>query len=211
MVDLGDMARKLAEFFPAESAALLAELKRAVIYSRVTAYYLYGGRRDASYSLDTYEALRMSAGYTRYLRGFGDILVSHTLSTSPPPVSGFLRADGSVLWPHVGGRAVSLYLAFSSEEGEGYVIPALHNGRDADVVVFRDFDTGTWEVLGVRNREEFILQKGVDPLKPGDEIAFYSQEAAVEGSAIRLLDQWRLGKPARVTSRWAVEWKAAAA
>jgi hypothetical protein len=220
MVDIGDMARKLAEFFPVESAALLAELETAVLYSRdtsdidvcgLTAFYLYGGRRDASFSLATYESLQMAAGYTRYLRGFGDILVSHTLSTSPSPVSGFVQSDGSVLWPHIGGRAVSLYLAFSSEEGEGYVIPARHNGRDADVVVFRDFDSGAWMVLGVRNREEYIVQKGVDPLRVGDEIAFYSQETVVEGSAIRLVDAWRIGKPTRVTHNWGVDWMPAAA
>jgi hypothetical protein len=220
MVDIGDMARRLSDLFPAEAAKVLAELENAVVYNRHTsdvnvgglsAYYLYGGRRGASHSLETYESLRMVGDYTRYLRSFTERLIVGRRDSTPPIVPGIARSNGSVLWPHIAGQPVTLYPAYSSLAGEGYSVPAQQNGRDVDLIVFQDRDEGTWSILGIRQREEYILQKGVDPIVTAETIAFSYQDAKVLGSSVELRDTWKTGRTVRIHPHTTIEWRAAKA
>jgi hypothetical protein len=69
MVDIGDMARKLSDLFPAETAAVLARLDDSVIYNRhnsdidlmgLSVYYIYGGKEFGNKSLDIYSSMNMN-------------------------------------------------------------------------------------------------------------------------------------------------------
>ena len=92
MVDIGDMAVKLFDLYPAEAAAVLAALDDCVVYNRhnsytdlrgVSTYYVYGGKSVGRSALDTYAALNLNANYTRYLYRFFSELTGE--ESAPPP------------------------------------------------------------------------------------------------------------------------------
>jgi len=79
MVDIGDMAIMLADFFPCEAAAVLRALNNCVVYNRhnsdidlwgLSTFYIYGGKSIAVPSLKTYASLGMDEAYTNYLHKF---------------------------------------------------------------------------------------------------------------------------------------------
>ena len=91
MVDIGDMAIKLADIFPDETAEILAELDRAVVYNRhnsstdlkgLSTYYIYGGVRVGEYALGTYSSLDMDSDYTNYLIKFYQMLKNNNITTN---------------------------------------------------------------------------------------------------------------------------------
>ncbi|MCL2356517.1 MAG: clostripain-related cysteine peptidase [Defluviitaleaceae bacterium] len=79
MVDIGDMARQLANLRPHEAKALIYALKNCVTYSRhnlgtevhgLSAFYIYGGKSQGISSLQTYSALEADSDYTQFLHMF---------------------------------------------------------------------------------------------------------------------------------------------
>ncbi|MCL2605640.1 MAG: clostripain-related cysteine peptidase [Defluviitaleaceae bacterium] len=222
MVDVGDMAVRLSDLFPREAKAVLRALGDCVVYNRhnsdtelygLSTFYVYGGKAFGRESLKTYSALGMDADFTRYLHGFYDGLVRRTRNASrenneiirsewvlwePVTADTYRMAgilgesgikDGEALWPHIYGHSVNLYPIASTRKGTQYAIPVKVNGRDADIIV-----AGCYRVMGVRHREGNVLQKGYDPIMPGDMISFYS----LEWNTLTDDFTWHRGRPITV-------------
>lgn len=91
MVDVGDMAIKLSDLYPAESGAVLNALDTCVVYNRhnsetdlkgLSTYYIYGGKSVGMPALNTYADLDMDTDYTQYLFRFFDALTGKTSTRS---------------------------------------------------------------------------------------------------------------------------------
>jgi len=219
MVDVGDMAVRLSDLFPKEAEVLVRTLKDCVVYNRhnsdtelygLSTFYVYGGKSVGRESLKTYSALDMDADFTRYLHGFYDGLVRRAQNSSPkdteiirrervlwePVTEDTHRMAGLLgegcdasLWPHIYGQSVSLFPINTTRRGTLYAIPAKVNGRDADIIV-----AGCHRVMGVRQREGNVLQKGYDPIMQGDMISFYS----LEWNTLTDTFTWHRGRPITV-------------
>ncbi|MCL2203094.1 MAG: clostripain-related cysteine peptidase [Defluviitaleaceae bacterium] len=195
MVDIGDMAVQLKDLFPRESAAVLRALKNCVVYNRhnsdvelygLSTFYVYGGKSVGEESLRMYSALGMDADYTRFLHAFFDGLVRYKKDADiahrewvlwEPITEDVYRMAGLAqeehrdsLWPHIYGHWVSLFPVASTKGNMLYAIPVRINGRDADII------TTTSRIKGIRHRDGNVIQKGYDPIQPGDMISFYSLE-----------------------------------
>ncbi|MDR1540113.1 MAG: hypothetical protein LBU32_19355 [Clostridiales bacterium] len=204
MVDIGDMASKLSDMFPHEAQSVYANLKGCVIYNRhnsdyslqgLSAYYIYGGRDIGSYTMGTYESLKMDKDYTNYQKSFLDMLRSRatrhgggetveemqTAWRLLPRQKGqyfllglrdsYMPNEG--LWPQIEGRYVCLYRIATNSEGAIYAAPASLNGKDCDIVVAVTKDHPDGMVYGARQNDGLVIQKGEDMLVDGDRIAFY--------------------------------------
>ena len=77
------------------------------------------------------------------------------------------------LWPAINGEFVCLYEVECSPGRGLYAVPMLHNGRPANLMVLISHAYPAGKILGARQREGFVLQKGYDQVEPGDTIAFY--------------------------------------
>jgi hypothetical protein len=226
MVDIGDMAKQLADLFPREASAVKRALADCVVYNRhnadvelygLSTYYIYGGKSVGKESLRTYAALGMDADFTLYLHDFFDGLL-HRLHSADntilrrewvlwePVTEDICRMAGLLeagygnpeegLWPHIYGQSVNLFYINSNARGRYYAIPARVNGRDADIIVFND------NIKGVRHRDANVIQKGFDPIQPGDMIAFYS----LEWNHLTDTYKWFRGRPITVRGTLHLSW-----
>ena len=200
MVDIGDMAIMLQDFFPQESEAVLQALKNCVVYNRHNSYvdlwglstfYIYGGKSQGEYSLKTYAALGMDESYTQYLHKFfeglqrrGNSPVIRKELALLQPVSeniyrtvGLLQTDISddYLWPKLNGHPVVLFPISTTANARIYAIPAQVNNREANIIVSFSCRHPQGKIFGSRKVEN-VFQKGHDPILAGDKIAFYYPE-----------------------------------
>jgi hypothetical protein len=202
MVDTFDMAGRLRDIFPEEAAMVQAALENAVVYNRhnlltdvggLSSYYIFGGKRYAEDTLNTYSALNMSPEYTEYLKKFAGIITAgrgeHDLNDPLDTRLILLReADGELLlisqtdegdtkedrlWPAVGGMHICLHKLGESANSAEYAVPITLNGKDADLIIKFNTAYPAGKIIGTRKEEGYIIQKGVDALRNGDEIAFY--------------------------------------
>jgi len=233
MVDIADMAAKLADVFPDEAAALSAALQAAVVCNRhnsdvvlggLSAYYIFGGRNDAENTLGMYSSLRMDGAYTDYLHTFADALrgsgggragESEAGARSiwrPVPgepgryyLCGDLGAGGAL--PTIGGAPVCLDKTDSSRRGVEYAIPVRHNGQDADIIVLFCEKYPAGRIMGVRRETGYMIQKGLDEIEPGDVIEFYYVAASIgDGGEVEDCG-WFCGNGITVESGIELEWK----
>ena len=217
MVDIGHMAYRLSDLYPAESEELLSVLGRAVIYNRnnsdiylggMSTFYIYGGKRNAFTSLKTYRALNMDMDYTRFLHGFSDALLGSSTRRRSSKASGestvldcddIVRQDLTLwqllpeepyyimvgvgeegqgtddLWPFIEGWHICMYKVSESERGCLYAIAAQVNEIDCDIIVLINDEFSEGKILGTRNDNGLITQKGYTPIEIGDKISFYYQ------------------------------------
>ena len=135
MVDIGDMAANLSDMFPGEAAAVAGALERAVVYERnnsdielggLTAYYIYGGKKDAAGTLSTYAELGLSADYTNYLQAFADMMNAdgpradgRSAAPSLPEADDLLSAHLTV-WKQMPGAKGLQYMAGKLEAADMY-------------------------------------------------------------------------------------------
>ena len=254
MVDIRDMARKLSDLYPAETARLLGALEEAVVYNRhnsgqalggLTSYYIFGGKETAARSLEIYRSLGMSGAYTAFLSSFAEILTGSesvggqepfalaeelsdpidpaqvqlqlTLWQPLPDRSGYAMvgmtdAGGAsfspppdALWPSVGGEFVALYEIERSGGKSLYAIPAKHNGREVNLIalISPEYPRGT--ILGARQREGFVIQKGYDDLNPGDVVSLYHRTRRFDGGDGQA-PQWREGEEQTIGNRLTLDW-----
>ncbi|MDR2939703.1 MAG: hypothetical protein LBV08_05210 [Clostridiales bacterium] len=82
----------------------------------------------------------------------------------------------SRLWPSVNNKNVCLYKISSTNSLAFYAIPATHNGQSCDIIVMASEENPNGVILGVRHEEGIVIQKGLDPIKKGDKIAFHYLE-----------------------------------
>jgi len=204
MVDVGDMAIMLYDLFPQEAEAVLQSLEDCVVYNRhnsdidiwgLSTFYIYGGKSQGIYSLETYTALEMDEVYTQYLHIFLQALKHRNNEDSPiihkelvlwQPVSkdiyrmqGILQTskyDNNFLWPKINEHSVVLFPIASTASARKYAIPAEINNREVDIIVSFTAQNPQGRILGSRNINENVFQKGNDPILPGDSVAFYYPE-----------------------------------
>jgi len=196
MVDIGDMAVLLYELYPTESEAVLQALENCVVYNRhnsdidlwgLSTFYIYGGKSLGDSSLETYAALAMNSGYTNFLNQFFCGLTSRA---DAAPVTnrefalwqqqeantfrliGLQQLEESHLWPKINGHSVALYPITTTENTRLYAMPAQINHREVDIVIAQP----SGKILGSRNINERVYQKGYDLILPGDTITIYYLE-----------------------------------
>ncbi|MCL2566052.1 MAG: clostripain-related cysteine peptidase [Defluviitaleaceae bacterium] len=223
MVDIGHMAFRLSDLYPVEAGDVLSALDRAVIYNRnnssiylggMSTFYIYGGKRNAGNSLNTYTSLNMDGGYTRFLHDFSRALIgnigrSRTTRSLQEANEGAMPAcediiqkdltiwqplkdekgsfimvgikeevdnhDNFNLWPFIDGWHICMYKVADSERGKLYAIPSEVNGIDCDLIVLINDEYPEGKILGTRNDNGLITQKGYTDIEIGDEIGFYYQ------------------------------------
>ena len=200
MVDLADMAARLADLYPVQAARLLQALEDVVVYNRhnahlalggISGYYTFSGGEDAPYAAGVYSTLGMGGAYTRYQLEFAEHLAENPPRTSLWRSGGrgrYTRSQTSQdhgfplpqnLAPFIAGEQVDLYAAQSGDTQSLYATPAALNGEDVNIMVLFSPDYPTGRVVGSRKQDGPLIQKGIDPLKPGDKLAFYRREEGV--------------------------------
>jgi hypothetical protein len=88
--------------------------------------------------------------------------------------------------------------------GALYAAPITQNGEDADLIVLFCADSPDGRILGTRREDGYVIQKGVDPLRDGDEIAFYYKTA---GQSEDVYDKWALSGAVAVTGGLTLTWE----
>ena len=249
MVDIGDMASKLSDLFPGESAAVLTALDHCVVYNRhnsdvnlkgLSVYYIYGGKSAGNMSLNRYRSLNMNRDYTRYLNDFYQILrrsnTAYRSRTAPldAPLSAELTVwralDGAPgtfimtgiqsggggntgeimkkginsLWPTINGRHVCLYRINSTNNSTLYAVPASLNGQDCDIIVSFSEVHPRGKIMGSRQEDGLIVQKGYDEIAEEDKLAFYYTSRNGDGTDTG----WHKGEEFTVTGGLALDWAA---
>ena len=234
MVDIGDMAKLLGEFFPEEAAAVMRALEGCVMYNRhnsdidlygLSAFYIYGGKSEGVHSLRTYSDLEMDGAYTEYLHHFFNGLVNRLQrqDTAPPvqselvlwqPLSqnryrmaGLLQTHApanDLLWPSINGKPVSMYPAATTARSRLYAVPAQVNGREADIMISFSPRHPQGHVRGIRYFDGHVIQKGYDPIEPGDKIAIYALEWDFDRDEIEI--NWHKGEVFTATGNLQLTW-----
>ena len=205
MVDIGDMALQLSDLFPREARAVLMALDDCVVYNRhnsdielfgLSTFYIYGGKSEGISSLRTYSELNVCSDFTEYLHHFLNGLVNRQGHRNSPPIrselvlwepvshnryrmAGLLQTAtpyDDLLWPSINGNHVSMYPVAETVSSRMYAIPAEVNGRKADIIVSFNSRYLQGHVKGVRYFDGYVIQKGHDPIAPGDKIAIYALE-----------------------------------
>lgn len=82
------------------------------------------------------------------------------------------------LWPMINGNNVCLYKIGGSENRLLYAVPANINGTDCDIVILKSDKYPHGKILGKRQEDGIIKQKGFDEINDGDKISIYYQEIA---------------------------------
>ena len=171
----------------------------------LSTFYIYGGKSQGEPSLQIYSELEMDADFTAYLHHFFDRLTHtsrnrssvqladkedmHTVRTelalwkhidnSTSRLVGLLQEsemNEALLWPKLNGHHVSLFPITKTANSRQYAIPVEANGNQADIIVSFTESHPKGKILGLRNYAHGTIQKGYDPLVPGDKIIIYSLE-----------------------------------
>ena len=120
-------------------------------------------------------------------------------------------------WPMINAQNVCLYKISETPDRLMYAIPAKINGHDADIIVLINRDYPNGKILGARNQDGFIIQKGYEEIKEGDWISFYYEvkfagSGAQAGEGIVFADghddykQWEKGREFTVKDSLKLEW-----
>jgi len=80
------------------------------------------------------------------------------------------------LWPQIEGNYVCLYKVANTDGCTLYAVPVDRNGERCDLIISISEEYPHGKIMGARQESGFIIQKGYDPLKEGDQISVYYQE-----------------------------------
>jgi len=192
----------------------------------LSTFYIYGGKSQGEPSLEIYSDLDMDSRYTEYLHHFFDGLRHsrrHRSSTSSADID-YLRTElalwrpvdegkniyrmtgllqtavkEDLLWPQLCGHPVVLYPVAATANIRQYAVPAMVNGRDADLIVTFSKPYPEGKVVGIRHNSGNVIQKGYDPINPSDKIALYYPERNFTTGT----ESWHKGETFSVpTSAW---------
>ena len=78
-------------------------------------------------------------------------------------------------WPMIHGKNVCLYSIDSAKNGLMYAVPSEINGADCDIIILVSEKYPYGKILGKRQEDGAIKQKGYDTILDGDRIAIYYQ------------------------------------
>ena len=235
MVDIGNMALMLIDLFPYDAAALLRALDRCVVYHRhnsdvnvfgLSTFYIYGGKTEGVESLRAYSDLDMDSDYTQYLHHFFNGLLSkgqwqdthmrselvlwQPIGQNRYRMAGLLQTDTpdeSLLWPSINGHPATLYPISQTVRTRFYAVPVQINGRDGDIIIAFNRSNPQGQIRGIRYRDGHVIQKGHDPIEPGDKIALYALEWDFDKSTKE--NTWHLGEVFTVTNSLRLTWDTA--
>ena len=112
------------------------------------------------------------------------------------------------LWPAINGELVCLYEVERTPSRGLYAVPVLHNGRPANLMVLISQTYPAGKILGARQREGFVLQKGYDEIEPGDTIAFYHRVESLGADQIAHPAEWKLSPPKTLSEPPHIGWLA---
>jgi len=111
------------------------------------------------------------------------------------------------LWPLIYGEPVCLYKVNESEDSTLYAVPAEINGRDCDIMVSFSSRNPQGRIMGVRNFDGFVIQKGYENLKEGDKLKIYYQTRYFDGKGT---DGWHQSREITISEPDGIiqlEWK----
>ena len=235
MVDIGDMAVLLEDLYPREAKAVLRALNRCVVYNRhnsdielygLSTFYIYGGKSEGVHSLRTYSDLNMDNEYTAYLHHFFNNLVNRKSRNDLPPVrselvlwqpltqnryrmAGLLQTTpaNDLLWPKLNGIPISLYPIATTAQNRLYAAPAQINGREGDLIIVFNNRHPQGHIKGIRYNDGHVIQKGHDPIEPGDKIALYALEWNFDKDTKE--KNWHKSEVFTVTNQLSLTWATA--
>ncbi|MDR1559541.1 MAG: hypothetical protein LBS84_07570 [Clostridiales bacterium] len=168
----------------------------------LSAYYIYGGRDIGGLTLQTYDSLCMDGSYTDYLNGFFTALTAGNTVTrssfaapsddTPVDLTAWraisekpghfmltgVQADDypNGLWPKIDGEYVSLFPIVNNGRRTLYAAPAVMNGRECNLIILISARNPNGKILGVRQNDGLVIQKGFDEIKPEDKLQLYYKE-----------------------------------
>ena len=79
------------------------------------------------------------------------------------------------LWPFIEGWHICMYKVSDSKRGKRYAVPSEVNGIDCTLIILINDEYPKGKILGTRNDNGLITQKGYTEIEIGDEIGFYYQ------------------------------------
>ncbi|MCL2857067.1 MAG: clostripain-related cysteine peptidase [Oscillospiraceae bacterium] len=112
------------------------------------------------------------------------------------------------LWPSIGGELVCLYEVERSPGRALYAVPVLHNDRQANLMVLTSEAYPAGKILGTRQREGFVMQRGYDEIEPGDKIAFYYRIESFDPRQDVPAREWLLSTPKTLEESPRISWLA---
>ena len=119
-----------------------------------------------------------------------------------------LTVPGDTLWPCLEGQPICLYEIYRCDNGVAYAAPAEINGKKSDLIVFRRHGEPGGKLLGARQQDGYMIQKGLDAIREGDRIALCYETSA--GNADRAETDWYVGETITIGPETLIEWDACA-
>ena len=194
----------------------------------LSAYYIYGGRSIGDLTLQTYESLYMDSDYTGYLNGFFSALTTNmpitrrsvasaaddtpadlTAWRESPEKPGYFIMTGiqgddfpNGLWPKINGEFISMFPIVNNGQKTLYASPALVNGRDCNILALMGVKYPEGKIVGVRQNEGLIIQKGFEEIKPDDKILLYYKEYNFKDKT----ESWIIGGAVDASNGLSLEW-----
>jgi len=195
------------------------------VYGLAT-FYIYGGKSEGIDSLRAYSDLDMDEGYTEYLHHFfhglvnvnkaerqnehpvrSELVLWQPLTQNRYRMAGLLQTDtpaNDLLWPSINGQPASLYPIAQTNRTRFYAVPAEINGRAGDIIIAFNRLSPQGHIKGIRYNDGRVIQKGYDPVEPGDKIALYALEWDFDRSATQ--NKWHKGTVFTVADSLHLTW-----
>ncbi|MCL2703196.1 MAG: clostripain-related cysteine peptidase [Defluviitaleaceae bacterium] len=167
----------------------------AILLGRGNARVTRGGAASGGGNAFDYDnLLRVDAAlYQRMVNG--ELVIVGIQRNDPFPMPDW------TLWPTLNGMYACLYEAGRTANAVQYAIPARHNGNDCDIIVSFGVGSPEGNILGVRNEDGFVIQKGTMDIEPGDKLAFYYQIPRNNGES-----SWILGQEFTAGANLTLDW-----
>jgi hypothetical protein len=108
------------------------------------------------------------------------------------------------MWPMLQGDYLSMFRIGGTSTRSIYAAPARLNGRDCDIVILISAHSPEGKILGARQDDGMVIQKGCDALRDGDELRFYYK---VRNFATQN-ESWELGSPVTINGELRLGWGA---
>ncbi len=109
------------------------------------------------------------------------------------------------LWPQIYGHNICLYKLSSTPQHTFYAVPSNLNGKDCDLIIVASKEYPNGLILGTRQEEDFIIQKGFDKIQLGDKISFYYVIKEFGDNDEKNIN-WHKGNEFTVDNNFGIQW-----
>lgn len=113
--------------------------------------------------------------------------------------------ENSALWPSINGSLVCMYEIDASVKKSIFAIPASLNDRDVDLIVLVCDEYPDGKILGARQEDGYIIQKGLYDIERGDKLSFYYEVMNFGGDGS--IDEWIKGEAFTAGDELELEWR----